>query len=183
MAEFWALYFTFFFFQAEDGIRDGRVTGVQTCALPISRHAHATARAEGARHVLDDAEHGHLERGEHLARLARFDRGEPLRLRDDDRARHLNRLHETERHIAGAGWEIDDENVELGPEHAARELLHGLRDHRSAPDRRRALAEEEAEADEREPVCEEGHDVLLRRRAHALRAVLDPEENRHARPV
>src|SRR6266487_4110488 len=25
-----------FFFQAEDGIREGRVTGVQTCALPIS---------------------------------------------------------------------------------------------------------------------------------------------------
>src|SRR6266487_537521 len=24
-----------FFFQAEDGIRDGRMTGVQTCALPI----------------------------------------------------------------------------------------------------------------------------------------------------
>src|SRR5438876_9193546 len=29
-------YYRFFFFQAEDGIRDGRVTGVQTCALPIS---------------------------------------------------------------------------------------------------------------------------------------------------
>src|SRR5215208_7509338 len=28
--------FGFFFFQAEDGIRDGHVTGVQTCALPIS---------------------------------------------------------------------------------------------------------------------------------------------------
>src|SRR5437868_11049478 len=26
---------TFFFFQAEDGIRDRNVTGVQTCALPI----------------------------------------------------------------------------------------------------------------------------------------------------
>src|SRR5690554_7978092 len=26
-----------FFFQAEDGIRDADVTGVQTCALPISR--------------------------------------------------------------------------------------------------------------------------------------------------
>src|SRR6266581_3849341 len=26
----------YFFFRAEDGIRDGRVTGVQTCALPIS---------------------------------------------------------------------------------------------------------------------------------------------------
>src|SRR5258706_8647696 len=28
--------FFFFFFQAEDGIRDWSVTGVQTCALPIS---------------------------------------------------------------------------------------------------------------------------------------------------
>src|SRR5207244_8574140 len=27
-----------FFFQAEDGIRDDLVTGVQTCALPISAH-------------------------------------------------------------------------------------------------------------------------------------------------
>src|SRR5437773_9293228 len=30
---FWVCYF--FFFQAEDGIRDRDVTGVQTCALPI----------------------------------------------------------------------------------------------------------------------------------------------------
>src|SRR2546427_7522587 len=28
--------YVFFFFQAEDGIRDLTVTGVQTCALPIS---------------------------------------------------------------------------------------------------------------------------------------------------
>src|SRR5256885_6197085 len=28
----------FFFFQAEDGIRDYKVTGVQTCALPIAHH-------------------------------------------------------------------------------------------------------------------------------------------------
>src|SRR5256885_7371277 len=27
-----------FFFQAEDGIRDYKVTGVQTCALPICQH-------------------------------------------------------------------------------------------------------------------------------------------------
>src|SRR5207253_8725730 len=27
--------YSIFFFQAEDGIRDGHVTGVQTCALPI----------------------------------------------------------------------------------------------------------------------------------------------------
>src|SRR5690606_41157353 len=30
--------FLYFFFQAEDGIRDFHVTGVQTCALPISPH-------------------------------------------------------------------------------------------------------------------------------------------------
>src|SRR5438876_7255686 len=34
------VYAFFFFFQAEDGIRDGRVTGVQTCALPISMMNH-----------------------------------------------------------------------------------------------------------------------------------------------
>src|SRR5690625_5454335 len=31
-------YFDVFFFQAEDGIRDGHVTGVQTCTLPICSH-------------------------------------------------------------------------------------------------------------------------------------------------
>src|SRR5260370_19872661 len=36
---------TFFFFQAEDGIRDSSVTGVQTCALPISPDHLAAARA------------------------------------------------------------------------------------------------------------------------------------------
>src|SRR2546427_12062279 len=35
MFECYFLFF-FFFFQAEDGIRDLTVTGVQTCALPIS---------------------------------------------------------------------------------------------------------------------------------------------------
>src|SRR5437870_11368407 len=35
MWEFTILFCFFFFFQAEDGIRDGHVTGVQTCALPI----------------------------------------------------------------------------------------------------------------------------------------------------
>src|SRR5438105_10573684 len=36
----------FFFFQAEDGIRDPLVTGVQTCALPISFRNASAARAE-----------------------------------------------------------------------------------------------------------------------------------------
>src|SRR5258708_11123044 len=32
---FSVIFLCFFFFQAEDGIRDDLVTGVQTCALPI----------------------------------------------------------------------------------------------------------------------------------------------------
>src|SRR2546425_12561043 len=55
----------FFFFQAEDGIRDKLVTGVQTCALPItegrvlsardSRRGHARMRALLAFHIAPPA--------------------------------------------------------------------------------------------------------------------------------
>src|SRR5256885_9746781 len=37
----------FFFFQAEDGIRDYKVTGVQTCALPISFGSGKRANSPG----------------------------------------------------------------------------------------------------------------------------------------
>src|SRR5207249_10446725 len=52
----------FFFFQAEDGIRDRNVTGVQTCALPISA-ALAHMRAAGITgtiytHPIGDRGHG-----------------------------------------------------------------------------------------------------------------------------
>src|SRR5438093_8816990 len=36
VVQLFSQFFLFFFFQAEDGIRDWSVTGVQTCALPIS---------------------------------------------------------------------------------------------------------------------------------------------------
>src|SRR2546430_12382049 len=46
----------FFFFQAEDGIRDLTVTGVQTCALPISRlPSQSGATAAAARSNLQHA--------------------------------------------------------------------------------------------------------------------------------
>ena len=53
----------FFFFQAEDGIRDWSVTGVQTCALPIwgvgdravdvAAHTGGTKRGHTCHRVLD----------------------------------------------------------------------------------------------------------------------------------
>src|SRR5262249_60112039 len=39
----------FFFFQAEDGIRDWSVTGVQTCALPILLGCARAARMSASR--------------------------------------------------------------------------------------------------------------------------------------
>src|SRR5437763_17007386 len=39
---------SYFFFQAEDGIRDTSVTGVQTCALPIYRQPRFALRDHGA---------------------------------------------------------------------------------------------------------------------------------------
>ena len=39
--------FCIFFFQAEDGIRDTSVTGVQTCALPILKSGGAAATRNG----------------------------------------------------------------------------------------------------------------------------------------
>src|SRR5204863_1769289 len=43
MPAYLRLITSLFFFQAEDGIRDLYVTGVQTCALPISARRHDAA--------------------------------------------------------------------------------------------------------------------------------------------
>src|SRR5256885_3088643 len=65
--------FFFFFFQAEDGIRDYKVTGVQTCALPIShrRADHHVAFAM-IRGMADGPDHreGDMMVGSSVGRLA-----------------------------------------------------------------------------------------------------------------
>src|SRR5256885_5017768 len=56
-----SIRYTCFFFQAEDGIRDYKVTGVQTCALPISVSAAQGRADEAARddHRVREAGPGH----------------------------------------------------------------------------------------------------------------------------
>src|SRR2546430_8801650 len=56
----------FFFFQAEDGIRDLTVTGVQTCALPICSFAQHAAATDGE----DLAALGHVHARPVAARIA-----------------------------------------------------------------------------------------------------------------
>src|SRR5438876_10930405 len=70
--------YVFFFFQAEDGIRDGRVTGVQTCALPISirRGRDRVVETLGGVRFYDDSIATAPDRG--LAALRAFE--EPLEI-------------------------------------------------------------------------------------------------------
>src|SRR5260370_10200170 len=81
----------FFFFQAEDGIRDSSVTGVQTCALPISAGDGgllATARrdGEGARRGRLSPYRGHRRDGcEGLHPHRRSQEGHDHRLRSEER--------------------------------------------------------------------------------------------------
>src|SRR5207244_7120738 len=60
----------FFFFQAEDGIRDDLVTGVQTCALPISLDNRLRHPALGTRPAASDCQALGGEVGCGLAKLA-----------------------------------------------------------------------------------------------------------------
>src|SRR5256885_2407004 len=73
----------FFFFQAEDGIRDYKVTGVQTCALPIYQDQHRVPRLHLVEHGCPALEPEYV--------LAR-----------PERARH--RVHDGRRHRLGGAW-------------------------------------------------------------------------------
>src|SRR5256884_979815 len=91
----WDVNEYFFFFQAEDGIRDVAVTGVQTCALPIS--------FDGHRQMLARARVSRLHRGSGAVVAARdvFDarrrqEGRGLLLRG---ARRRSRLRSEERRV------------------------------------------------------------------------------------
>src|SRR2546429_4312529 len=66
----WLLILTttgFFFFQAEDGIRDVAVTGVQTCALPISAARVGSPQADRSDGLVPVAPHRSARRVRGLA--------------------------------------------------------------------------------------------------------------------
>src|SRR6266481_7912088 len=97
----------FFFFQAEDGIRDGTVAGVQTCALPISR-------------ALEDANDAAF--APMLSCLTRSDFGAAWRDIATDPRHHPVAVH------CGAGILSRDENVRLSRLFRDKETVTGLMD-------------------------------------------------------
>src|SRR5882762_10698621 len=62
----------FFFFQAEDGIRDSSGTGVQTCALPISWRVGALAVGLGSVRIIGLTGHSHDTDHPALSQVADF---------------------------------------------------------------------------------------------------------------
>src|SRR2546422_1764597 len=72
----------FFFFQAEDGIRDVAVTGVQTCALPIWRRHRAERRTVDPQQAVDGAAVGDED-----------ERPADARRREDRKSTRLNSSH------------------------------------------------------------------------------------------
>src|SRR5258706_11955228 len=112
----------FFFFQAEDGIRDWSVTGVQTCALPIRSEEHTSElQAEDGIRLVSDwssdvcSSDLHPTKDPALGQLYRDVRGQGLSL--DDLAMKTAESHATE----------DDH------QRALVDLVHVMDDFRSVP--------------------------------------------------
>src|SRR5438132_4831092 len=84
------LFFFFFFFQAEDGIRDHCVTGVQTCALPISSGA-GTGRG-----VVENTHERRRERKGQEVASCRKSKAREKRVLESLCRRLLHRVHRAE---------------------------------------------------------------------------------------
>src|SRR5437870_11397791 len=82
-----------FFFQAEDGIRDGHVTGVQTCALPISDRVFG---------IIQQHDQPLLWKHAHNYRAKTIDSAVMLNYRDGELSRRRERRSEERR--VGKEW-------------------------------------------------------------------------------
>ena len=110
------------------------VLGGHACAAALTEHRFrmTALAADMQRHVLDDAEHRHVDLLEHPQTFARIGKRDVLRRGDDDRARERHPLREGQLDIARAGRQVDDEVVEVAPVGIAEQLVEGGGHHRAA---------------------------------------------------
>jgi hypothetical protein len=121
----------------------------------------AAVAAHVHRHVLDDAQYRHLHLLEHAQRAARVQQRDVLRRGDDDRGGDRHALRQRELDVARARRQVDHQVIEVLPQRGGEQLLQVLGGHRPAPDRRRVLAEEQADRDRLHAVRLHRCDVLV----------------------
>ncbi|MDB5702884.1 MAG: hflK, partial [Sphingomonadales bacterium] len=85
-----------------------------------------------ARHILDQPDDRHPRLVEQVNGALRVDQRQILRRGNDDRARWLVLGHHRQLHVAGAGRQVDDEDVAFAP-NAVDQLAQRLSRHRAAP--------------------------------------------------
>ena len=90
--------------------------------------------ADEVGHVLDDAEHGHVDALEHEDAAGNVDQREGMGRGDDNGAIERGLLDERELDIARAGRHVDDEVIEVAPIGLVEDLLHVSGNHGPAHD-------------------------------------------------
>ena len=113
-------------------------------------------RADEGTHVLDDAEHRHVDPAEHGDAAPGVDQGQILRGGDDDGALERHLLRHGELRIAGARRHVDHHHVERAPLHLAQHLRQRRHHHRPAPDHRRLFLDQKADRHHRHAVALDG---------------------------
>ncbi|MCW0460321.1 hypothetical protein NB717_001389 [Xanthomonas sacchari] len=132
------------------------------------------------RHVLDDAQHRHLDLLEHLQRLLRVQRGDVLRGGDDHRTGHRDLLRQGQLDVAGAGRQVDQQVVQVVPQGIGEQLCERRGRHRTAPDHRRVLVHQQPD---RHRLDAEGAHRLDALVVRTVRAPAQAEHGRHAGAV
>ncbi len=126
-------------------------------------------RAGEVRHVLDDAEDFDVDLVKHFEGLARVLQRDVGGGGDDDGSGERDGLHEGDDDVAGAGGEIDEEDVELAPLDLLEELADDLVEHGAAHDERLVAGREESDGDDFDAVGEVGLDLIVGEHARLAR--------------
>ena len=140
----------------------------------------AAMRTDEVAHILDHAEQRDFDLVEHRDAAPGVDQRQILRRRNDHRAGERHVLSHGQLRVAGARRHVDDQHVEFAPHDLAQELVQRRDHHRSAPDHRRALVDQEADRHHLDAEAFERNEPLAVRRY--ARLGIEAEQLGHGRP-
>ena len=136
-------------------------------------------RTHEVAHILDNAERRDVELPVHCVGSPAVGERDLLRCRHDNGSGDRHRLAETQRDVARARGQVDDEIIDVDPANLAEKLLQGAVQHRPTPDNRCVVAREKAHRDDLQAVLLGRHDLLAVGRELGVYA----EHDRHIRPI